>query len=178
MKLYLSIAGIAATILIVIMLFSGGEDEEKTIPDFHNEAVIIQKIYKPGFAVRKIKHILIYTYGLSQEYDVDYEIVKAMIAIESHWNARALSSANCKGLMQIGELAAKQLQSRKADLNDPYVNITLGILYFSWLQDKYNGDTKKALKAYHEGPGRVDRAGVINFSRDKYVTNVLALAGK
>jgi len=172
---YLPIAGLSVFLLILITLFSG--DEEKQKPDFHDEAMVIQSMYKPSFATRKIKHILIYTWGLCDEYNLDYNVVKSMIAIESHWNGRAVSSANCVGLMQIGKMAAEQLNSSKADLEDPYVNITLGVLYLDWLDERYDGDQEKVLRAYHEGPGNVDKSW-FSFGKGKYVTNVLALAGQ
>ena len=146
--------------------------------DFSREARDIKKTYKPAFAERKIKHLLLYTHSLCQHYGVDYDVVKGVIAAESGWNHLAESSAHCKGLMQISEGAASQLQSSEADLFDPYVNITLGVLYLSWLQGKYNGDTKKMLKAYHEGPGRVDKAGILNYRKDTYVNKVLQLAAR
>ena len=171
------IAGVLLSFIILILFFSC-ENEQEEIPDFHEEALQIQEQYRPGFAVRKLKHLLIYTYGLCGEYELDYEIVKAVIATESHWNPIALSSADCMGLMQISKDAASDLQSSEADLFDPYVNITLGVLYLSWLQGKYNGDTKKMLKAYHEGPGRVDKAGILNYRKDTYVNKVLQLAAR
>ena len=87
------IAVVLLSFIILIMFFSC-EDEQPEIPDFHEEALQIQEEYRPGFAVRKLKHLLIYCYGLCQEYDVDYEIVKAVVGVESHWNTRSLSSAN------------------------------------------------------------------------------------
>ena len=99
------IAVVLLSFIILIMFFSC-EDEQPEIPDFHEEALQIQEEYRPGFAVRKLKHLLIYCYGLCQEYELDYEIVKAVIATESHWNPIALSSADCRGLMQISKGAA------------------------------------------------------------------------
>ena len=87
------IAVVLLSFIILIMFFSC-EDEQPEIPDFHVDALQIQEEYRPGFAVRKLKHLLIYCYGLCQEYDVDYEIVKAVVGVESHWNTRSLSSAN------------------------------------------------------------------------------------
>ena len=171
------IAVVLLSFIILIMFFSC-EDEQPEIPDFHEEALQIQEEYKPGFAVRKMKHLLIYCYGLCQEYEVDYEIVKAVLWGESHCNTRSLSSANCKGLMQISKDAASDLQSSQADLYNPYVNLTLGVMYLSWLQEKYNGNQKKVLKAYHDGPGRVDRAGILNYRKDTYVNKVLQLAAR
>ena len=171
------IAVVLLSFIILIMFFSC-EDEQPEIPDFHADALQIQEEYRPGFAVRKLKHLLIYCYGLCQEYDVDYEIVKAVVGVESHWNTRSLSSANCKGLMQISKDAASDLQSSQADLYNPYVNLTLGVMYLSWLQEKYNGNQKKVLKAYHDGPGRVDRAGILNYRKDTYVNKVLQLAAR
>ncbi len=157
----------------LLWIFSG--DDRTEHPDFISESTIIQENYKPAFSKRKIKHLLIYIHGLSIEYNIDYNLVKAIIITESNWNHLALSSKDCKGLMQISQIAAKQLNSSKADLYDPYINITLGVLYLSYLLDRYNGDEQKMLKAYHKGPTHVDNLGFFEFGRDKYVTKVLQL---
>ena len=90
--------------------------------------------------------------------------------------------ANANYIMLTAILESVSKQSYGSFLNenlfDPYVNITLGVLYLSWLQGKYNGDTKKMLKAYHEGPGRVDKAGILNYRKDTYVNKVLQLAAR
>ena len=169
------IAVVLLSFIILIMFFSC-EDEQPEIPDFHEEALQIQEEYRPGFAVRKLKHLLIYCYGLCQEYELDYEIVKAVIATESHWNPIALSSADCKGLMQISRGVCVQLNSRKADLFDPFVNITLGVLYLHWLQGKYKEDIKKVLKAYNEGPSRAEEWRL--FNNHDYANKVLQLADR
>ena len=144
--------------------------------DFSREARDIKKTYKPAFAERKIKHLLLYTHSLCQHYGVDYDVVKGVIAAESGWNHLAESSAHCKGLMQISRGVCVQLNSRKADLFDPFVNITLGVLYLHWLQGKYKEDIKKVLKAYNEGPSRAEEWRL--FNNHDYANKVLQLADR
>ena len=102
-------------------------------PDFQLEA------YKINSSINKskLKHLLIYTYALCGEYNVDYELVKAVIQTESSWNHKAVSKSDARGLMQIKpQTAHAEFKTPAADLYDPYVNITLGIMYLSRLEYK------------------------------------------
>ena len=100
----------------------------------------------------KLKHILIYTNALCDEYGVDYEMVKAVIQTESNWNHKAVSTSGALGLMQIlPKTAMSEFQTPKEDLFDPYVNVTVGIKYLSKLNKQFN-DLDATLTAYSHGP--------------------------
>ena len=47
----------------------------------------------------KLKHLLIYTNALCDEYGVDYEMVKAVIQTESSWNHKVVSTSGAIGLV-------------------------------------------------------------------------------
>ena len=69
------------------------------------------------------------------EYNVDYDLVKAVITTESNWKHKAKSTAGAIGLMQIlPSTALCEFSTRIEDLYDPYVNVTVGIMYLSGLQ--------------------------------------------
>ena len=75
-----------------------------------------------------MKHLLIYINALCVEYNVDYDLVKAVIATESSWKHKAKSSAGALGLMQVlPSTALGEFSTHAEDLYDPYVNVTVGI---------------------------------------------------
>ena len=70
---------------------------DKATPNFQLEAHQI----KSSLNKSKLKHLLIYIHALCVEYDVDYNLVKAVIATESSWNHKATSTSDARGLMQV-----------------------------------------------------------------------------
>ena len=140
-------------------------------PDFQLEA------YKINSSINKskLKHLLIYTYALCGEYNVDYELVKAVIQTESSWNHKAVSKSDARGLMQIKpQTAHAEFKTPAADLYDPYVNITLGIMYLSRLEYKYDMDTmEEILTAYSHGPTATKKYTQEYISDNFYVASVL-----
>jgi len=83
-------------------------------------------------------------------------LVRAIIAQESNFDRRAVSSAGAQGYMQLMPGTAKDM-----GVDDPFdatQNIRGGVRYFAQLLTRYGGDEAKALAAYNAGPGRVDAA--------------------
>lgn len=111
---------------------------------------------------------------LSAKYEVDPDLVRAVMRVESGGNPEAISSAGAIGLMQLMPKTAKGLG---VDPRDPIRNLEGGIKYLAQLSDKYDGDYVKTLAAYNAGSGRVDSYnGVPPFPEtQRYVKNVLAL---
>jgi soluble lytic murein transglycosylase-like protein len=110
----------------------------------------------------------------AEEYNIDEELIRAVIQVESGWRADAVSSKGARGLMQLMPRTAAMLGVE--DAFDPEQNIEGGVKYLAQLTDKYEGDVEMALAAYNAGPSRVDAAGGSPYpGTSRYVNNVMAL---
>ena len=110
----------------------------------------------------------------ADDYNMDEELIRAVIQVESGWKQDAVSIKGAMGLMQLMPRTAAMLGVDNAF--DPKQNIEGGVKYLAQLTDKYNGDVEKALAAYNAGPSRVDNAGGAPFPEtERYVRNVMAL---
>jgi soluble lytic murein transglycosylase-like protein len=88
---------------------------------------------------------------------VEPELLRAVIVIESGFNARAVSKAGAAGLMQLMPGTARRYGV--SDRFDPEQNIHAGARYLKSLIVRYNNDIKLALAAYNAGEQAVDRCG-------------------
>lgn len=87
-------------------------------------------------------------------YELDYELVKAVIKVESNFKKEAVSSKGACGLMQIMPTTGRDLNLEKPF--DPQSNILAGTNYLKYLIGKFNNLTL-AIAAYNAGPGAVER---------------------
>lgn len=85
------------------------------------------------------------------------ELLRAVIVVESGFNARAISHAGAAGLMQLMPGTARRYGVR--DRFDPEQNIRAGARHLKWLIERYDNDIKLALAAYNAGEDAVDRCG-------------------
>jgi len=108
----------------------------------------------------------------SKHYRLPFAFIKSVIKVESNFNPKAISSAKAKGLMQLMDMTAKDLDV--TDSFDPEQNIFGGTRYLRLMANKFNGDLEKTAAAYNAGPSAVRRAkGVPNFRETKrYVARV------
>ena len=101
----------------------------------------------------------------STEFNVDENLVYAVIRAESNFNENATSSKGAKGLMQLMDKTAKDV-SKKTSINltqeeisnkllETELNICLGTKYLQILQDRYQ-NMELAITAYNAGIGTVD----------------------
>ncbi len=111
----------------------------------------------------------------AEKYNVDNELIRAMIQVESGWNTDAVSNKGAQGLMQLMPRTAAMLGVN--DPFDPVQNIDGGVRYISDLTDKYRGDVEKALAAYNAGPARVDSGSIPDVSK-RYVKNIMSIYRK
>ena len=93
---------------------------------------------------------------------LDPWLVLGVIRQESAFNARAVSSSDARGLMQLLPSTGREVYQRigleafRDDLLfDPQLNVRLGAQYLSRLADTHRGNLILALAAYNAGPGRV-----------------------
>ena len=134
----------------------------------------------PGY--KSVRHLL---REASDKHGIDYELLQALIATESGFNARAVSPKGAVGLMQLIPPTAARY-GVKADksaaveqkLTDPKTNIRAGASYLRDLIRLFPGRIELALAAYNAGEGAVQRAGnkIPNYPETKnYVKTVMQL---
>lgn len=108
----------------------------------------------------------------------DPRLMKALIAYESTYDHRAVSSVNATGLTQVMPATAKgEYGLSRAHLYHPETSVRAGARYLGKMYRQF-GRLDLALAAYNAGPGRVKQAGnrIPNISETKaYVRNVSAL---
>ncbi len=110
------------------------------------------------------------------KYSLPEELLLAVMAVESSFNASALSEKGAMGLMQLMPGTARDMYV--SDAWAPEQNIEGGARYLRILANQYEGDLIQTLAAYNAGPEAVRRAGgtVPNIPETQaYVRKVLAL---
>lgn len=90
---------------------------------------------------------------LSEEYDLDANLVLSVIRFESGFNIRAQSPKEASGLMQLIPVTATRFGVE--DVWDAEQNIRGGMAYLRWLLAYFKGDLVKALAGYNAGEHRV-----------------------
>lgn len=112
--------------------------------------------------------------SLAPQYGLSSQLVDAMIAQESGYNAGATSSAGAMGLMQLMPSTAASLGV--ANPYDPVANLRGGMQYLSGLLKQFGGNVPLALAAYNAGPGAVKEYGGIPPypQTQQYVTDIMS----
>ncbi len=94
----------------------------------------------------------------AKQYGVERELVRAVVAVESNFNANAVSRVGAVGLMQVMPATAEDYGvTSTAALFDPKTNLRTGTRHLKRLLDKYKGDYGRVIMAYNAGEGVVDR---------------------
>jgi hypothetical protein len=114
---------------------------------------------------------------LAPKYDLDPRLVLAVIAVESNFQAAAVSPKNAQGLMQLIPGTAKRFGVQ--DPFNPSDNIRGGMLYLRWLLKAFNGNLSLALAGYNAGEKAVERyKGVPPYDETRqYVEKIHKLYG-
>jgi soluble lytic murein transglycosylase-like protein len=89
---------------------------------------------------------------------LEESLVNAVIDAESSFNARSVSPAGAKGLMQLMDGTSHSLGV--TDPFDPVQNVQAGTQYLANMLNKYGGNKAVALAAYNAGPSRIDSLGI------------------
>ncbi|WP_404977229.1 MULTISPECIES: lytic transglycosylase domain-containing protein [unclassified Acidovorax] len=113
--------------------------------------------------VKRVKHHL---RASATQQGLDYELLQAVIATESGFDALAVSPRGAVGLMQVMPATAERFGVARAprrtieqQLADPATNVAAGARYLRHLIDLFEGRLDLALAAYNAGEGAVRRAG-------------------
>jgi soluble lytic murein transglycosylase-like protein len=107
------------------------------------------------------------------EHNLDVDLLASLVKAESNGNARAVSRAGARGLMQLMPGTATELGVE--DSFEPRQNVSGGSAYLDALLTRYHGQLALALAAYNAGPQAVDKYhGIPPYHETKaYVARVI-----
>jgi len=148
---------------------------------------------------KSYKNVQKHMRAAAKTHQVDYELLKAVIAAESGFDPEAVSPKGAVGLMQLMPPTAQQygvvadrdgrkdrkgnplpVRSVEEKLTDPQININAGARYLAYLIKLFKGELELAVAAYNAGEGAVQRAGnkIPNYKETQgYVRTVMGLYG-
>ena len=93
----------------------------------------------------------------ASRFQVDPELIRAIIRVESGYDPKAVSSKGAMGLMQLIPATAQRFGV--ANPFDPKQNLEGGVNYLKYLLDLFGGDLSLSLAAYNAGEHSVQRSG-------------------
>lgn len=96
-----------------------------------------------------------YVEQIARRYELEPELVRSVIEVESGYNPFAVSPKGARGLMQLMPQTAQRLGVR--DVFNPWENIEGGVRYLKYLLTLFGGDKRLALAAYNAGEAAVFR---------------------
>lgn len=148
-------------------------------PHVYIEECLSGKIRKPACAAM-IENFWRHNYELDQAArakGLDPSLIKAMAAVESRFNAQAISPKGATGLLQIMPATGSTLGVSRNNLATPSANALAGAQYVRNMYYTF-GDWRLAIAAYNAGPGAVKKYGnqIPPYAETQsYVVQVLAL---
>lgn len=127
------------------LVLASEKDQESAPKSAVSRALLASSAYDP----------IIEQAAASQQ--VESDLLRAVIAVESNFNARAKSPKGARGLMQLMPGTAQRYGA--SDIFDPSQNIHAGAGYLRDLLRRYENNMELALAAYNAGEKAVDRYG-------------------
>ena len=111
----------------------------------------------------------------ASRHNVDPNLVRAVVKVESNFNPNAVSRKGAMGLMQLMPGTARQLNLRNPF--DAEQNVDAGVRHLKQLLESYGGDVNLTLAAYNAGAGAVARSsGVPHYAETQnYVRRITNL---
>jgi soluble lytic murein transglycosylase-like protein len=114
----------------------------------------------------------------ARKFAVEAALVKAIIRVESRFDARAVSRRGACGLMQLMPRTARAHGVR--DPKNPRENVRAGVKHLRGLLDRFGNDVRLAVAAYNSGAAAVrSHRGLPPYRETRlYVARVLALRAR
>jgi Transglycosylase SLT domain len=111
----------------------------------------------------------------AERHNVDPNLVRALIKVESNFNPNAVSRKGAMGLMQLMPQTAREL--KLTNPFDPEQNVDAGVRHLKKLMESFGGNVQLSLAAYNAGAGAVVRsAGIPHFTETRnYVKRITQL---
>ncbi len=94
----------------------------------------------------------------SELYRIPVPLIRAVIKVESDYDAKVVSAMDCKGLMQVHP-AVEIDMGVQGDVFDPRTNIMAGTRLLRWLANRVDGDLVLTIAGYHAGLGSLAKFG-------------------
>jgi soluble lytic murein transglycosylase-like protein len=137
------------TIIVSTTAPEGLEQQMATLPE---QVVSTGYSSRIGGAPTQYDSIIL---DCASQFNVNPNLVKAVIRVESDFNPNAVSKSGAKGLMQLTPSTFNSLTT--GDIFDPRTNICAGTEYLSQMLNMFNGNIQLAEAAYNAGPGAVQK---------------------
>lgn len=166
-----------ALLLVLVFSFLSYSKEQSRLQALRDErqAAIEAHEKELGYYVqmRRASGYDEYIQKYAQEFQVDRSFISAIIARESHYDAKAESRVGARGLMQVmqdtGEWVSGRLGVRPYSyelLFEPELNIRFGTWYLGYLSAQFNGNPVMIASAYHAGASNV-KLWAMKYAEDK-----------
>jgi soluble lytic murein transglycosylase-like protein len=111
----------------------------------------------------------------AQRHNVDPNLVRAVVKVESDFNPHAVSRKGAMGLMQLMPVTARQLNVTNPF--DPQQNVDAGVRHLKRLLQDFGGNVPLSLAAYNAGENAVRRqSGIPSYAETRsYVRRITQL---
>jgi transglycosylase-like protein with SLT domain len=141
---------------------------------FGNSTSVRNSSSRSGFTQKDIDAAI---QKAATRHNVDPNLVRALVKVESNFNPNAVSRKGAMGLMQLMPQTARQLNLKNPF--DPQQNVDAGVRHLKQLLETYGGDVKLSLAAYNAGSGAVARSrGIPRYAETQnYVRRITSLYG-
>jgi len=125
------------------------------VPTHPSYRVVIRTLKKGRTSSQPTRRFENIVRSASDRYDVDPDLVWAVMKAESNFNPRAVSRKGARGLMQLMPATARLLEVD--DIYNPTENVNGGVRYLRSLLNRFRGNRRLALAAYNAGAKAVEQ---------------------